>query len=1839
AYLPLDPAYPVERLAFMVRDSGARLVVTSEAFRARLPEGAEAVCLDAAMEGAGIDTAPAVALAPESLAYVIYTSGSTGTPKGVMVSHGALAHLVAWHVRAFGVVPGDRATQVASPSFDAAVWETWPYLAHGAALHPLPEEDRLAPESLQAFLLDRRITLCFVPTPLAEGLLALPWPRETALRALLTGGDALRVRPRAGLPFALVNNYGPTEGTVVSTSGEVSIGGAAVPSIGRPIDRVRARVLDAHGSPVPVGVPGELYVGGDGAARGYLGRPELTAERFVPDPFSPEPGARLYRTGDRVRWRRDGELEFLGRMDAQVKIRGFRIEPGEIEAVLLEQPGVREAVVAVREDTPGQKRLVAYVVPQEGADLPTAQLRARLAARLPEFMVPGAFVALERLPLNANGKADRLSLPAPERAAAEEDYLAARTPTEEMLCGIWAEVLGVEMVGAEDDFFELGGHSLLATQVVSRARQAFGTEVPLRALFEAPTVAGLARRIDALRSAGTPVAPPIERAPREGPLPASFAQQRLWYVNQLEPDSPAYNMPHALRLRGRLDAGALRASLNELVRRHETLRTVFAEHDGAPVQLVRDPAPAALAELDLRRLPEAEREAEAVRLAEAEALRPFDLSRGPLLRSTLLRLADDDHVLLFTMHHVVSDGWSRGVLVREVSALYAAFSRGEEPRLPELPVQYADYAAWQREWFSAGVLAEQVGYWKDQLGGAPPLLEIPTDRPRSAGQSARGGTHRFTVPTAVSRGLRALSAREGTTLFMTLLAAWQALLGRYAGQADVVVGTPIAGRTQRETEGLIGFFVNMLALRADLSGDPTWTELLGRVRETALGAYDHQELPFERLVEELATERSLAHAPVFQVVFALNRAGARDDQLRLGEVEMEPFGGDAEVAKFDLDLAIGDVGEELGGTLVYREALFEAGTVARMVGHLQVLLESMVADPGRRLTEVSLLSRSERARVLESWNATAADYPPASLHELVSAQAARTPDRVAVVCSGEALIYADLEARADRLARHLRCLGVGPETRVGVCAERSAELVVALLAVLKAGGAYVPLDPSYPAERLAYMLEDSGVPVLLAQERLRERLPAHDAQVVCLDRNAGRIMAGSAEPLPPPADPDALAYVIYTSGSTGRPKGAMNAHRGIVNRLLWMQAEYALTPHDVVLQKTPFSFDVSVWEFFWPLITGARLVLAKPEGHRDPAYLAGLIEREGVTTLHFVPPMLAAFLEAGEPGRCGSLRRVMCSGEALPYELTERFREALPGAELHNLYGPTETAVDVTYWACEPRERRVVPIGRPVANTRVFVLDGAGEPAPVGVPGELYLGGVQVGRGYLGRPELTAERFVPDPFGGTGGRLYRTGDRARWTSAGELEYLGRIDQQVKIRGFRIEPGEVEAALLEHGAVREAVVLVREDVPGEKRLVGYVVPMGGEVSPAELRAHLQARLPEYMVPSALGVLESVPLTPSGKVDRGALPAPEAAGVQDTFLAPRDVVELQLARVWEELLGVRPVGVRDDFFALGGHSFLALRLLAAVERLAGRRIPLATLLAGPTVERLAGAVREEAALPAAGPLVLMQPAGSEPPLFFVHAAGGSVVSYAALARHLGSRQPFYGLQSRGLEGEEHPHLRVEDMAEDYLAQLRAVQKKGPYRLGGWSMGGLVAFEMARMLEAAGEEVELLALLDSRAPRDASSSFDPDDPGLLAAFMLHLGVSEERIARAAEQIAPLPPAERLRSAWEAARAAAVVTEDLELARFERLWTVFRANVRAVAAYRPGPCASDLLLVLAEDRAVPATAESAGWEALTAGTVRSVTVPGDHFNLVQEPHVRELATVLAGALSSTPPRHDQRR
>ncbi|HYG63278.1 MAG TPA: amino acid adenylation domain-containing protein [Thermoanaerobaculia bacterium] len=1601
AYIPIDPSYPEDRLRFLLADAGTPVLVSVEGLRGWLDvEGITTVLLDRLDEaGAAPSAAPAADL-PESTAYVIYTSGSTGRPKGVPVSHANVARLLAATAEWFRFGESDVWTLFHSYAFDFSVWELWGALLHGGRLVIVPYWVSRSPEEFHDLLVRERVTV-LNQTPSAfhqlaavdEGRTAAGRQQELVLRWVIFGGEALEPRRLADW-FArhgdcrptLVNMYGITETTVHVTFrplGQTDLERGSV--IGVPIPDLYIQMLDDEREPVPLGVAGEIHVGGAGLARGYLGRPALTAERFVPDPFSPWPGTRLYASGDLARRRTDGELEYLGRADQQVKIRGFRIEPGEIEAALASLAGVREAVVVVREDTPGDRRLVAYVA-GDIAFLEPGALRRSLQERLPEHMVPAAFVALPTLPLTPNGKLDRQALPAPGWQGPGESYQSPRTPAEEILAGIWAELLALERVGAGDHFFDLGGHSLLATQVMSRVQSAFGVEMQLRDLFEAPVLAALATRVEAaLRSHAGSVAPPLVPVPRQGPLPLSFAQQRLWFIDQLEPGSSLYNMPVALRLEGPLSRAVLERSLGEVVRRHETLRTVFAILDGSPVQEILPAASFELPVIDLSGLPEDGREETALALTADEAGRPFDLVRGPLLRGLLLRLSAEDHIAALTLHHIVSDGWSMGILVREATALYEAFFEGRPSPLAELPMQYADFAVWQRSWLRGATLESEISYWRRQLAGLPPLLELPTDRPRPAVQSYRGASRPLRLSAGLTRQAQALALRQGATLFMVLLAAFQAVLARYSGQRDFTVGTLIAGRNRTEIEGLIGFFLNTLALRGDLTGALSFRQLVVQARETALAAHLHQDVPFEKLVEELTPERSLAHTPLFQVMLVLQNTPS--EELKIRDLHLRSMSEDKATEHFDLSLVLVEHQGELQGGLKYATDLFDASTVERLVVHYERLLTAALNAPDAGIADLTLLSPAERHQLLTEWNDTLVLTPrEILLPDLFAAQVARTPDALAATFEEESLTYAQLATRAERVARHLRKLGCGPESRVGVALERNLDLLISFLGVLQAGAAYVPLDPDYPRERLRHLLEDSCPTVLLTQESLRDRLPVPDRVPVlllaALPETDGTIDLATQRDL----GDDLLAYVIYTSGSTGRPKGAMVVHRGMVNHLWAKVVDLGLEPGCRVAQTASQCFDISVWQLLSPLVVGGSVHIAEETTVHDPELLLRFAARERITVLEVVPSLLSNMFDplvaADSTIDLSVLEWLLVTGEACPPDLADRWLALAPYTRLLNAYGPTECSDDVTHYErAQPGSgpSLSLPIGRTVANTRIHVLDPTGQPAALGVSGELCVAGRGVGRGYLGLPARTAQVFVPDAWSGEpGARLYRTGDLARWLADGTLEFLGRLDHQTKVRGFRIELGEIEAVLVAQAGVREAAVVAREDTPGDQRLVAYVV---GDAAAEALRQSLRERLPEYMVPGALVSLAALPLTPNGKVDRKALPAPEQQSAGESWVAPRTPIEEVLAGIWAELLGLERVGAADDFFDLGGHSLLATRVKSRLRSAFGVEMPLRVFFEAPTLAGLAALIevaRGTASRRLAPPLTPIAPALREGPL---------------------------------------------------------------------------------------------------------------------------------------------------------------------------------------------------------------------------------------------------------------------
>ncbi|WP_338861871.1 amino acid adenylation domain-containing protein (plasmid) [Mycetohabitans rhizoxinica] len=1547
-YVPLDPTYPPERLAYMVTDSAPIVLLSMGVPPATVTQslGASVPVLDLYADAAqwahqsahNLDACK-LSLNAQHLAYVIYTSGSTGQPKGVMVPHQGVTNLVTAIARALGITAQDRMLQFAPLSFDTSVEEIFTPLTQGAAVVLRTDAWLSGAAPFWALCERHQVSVVDLPVQFWTQLAQDAAPVASRIRAILIGGEALSASARdawfagEGHRPRLLNVYGPTETTVTATVYEVTDDESSWRTIGRPIDNTRLYILDRYGQPVPLGAVGELYIGGAGVARGYLNRPELTAKRFVRDPFSVEPDARMYKTGDLARYLSDGNLEFLGRNDDQVKIRGFRIELGEIEACLTAHPQVRDAVVLATGEG-SDKRLVAYVQAEADEQL-ASTLRAQVAARLPEYMVPSAFVRLDAWPLTPNGKLDRRALPAPSAdALAHQAYEAPQGELETTLAQIWAELLGVEQVGRHDSFFALGGHSLLAVRLMNRVA-ALGMPLPLAALFAAPTLAGLAAVLSAQCTSDSSVSSAITPVSRDGALPLSFAQQRLWFLAQLDGASDAYHIPLALRVRGPLNRGAWQQALNALLARHEALRSVFVNLDGQPqAQLLSAETGVPMTWHNLRGVPDAD--TQLARLSARKTQAPFDLARGPLMRACGIQLADDEYVMLLVQHHIVSDGWSIGVMVRELNALYRAACDGQADPLPPLAIQYPDYAAWQRQWLLGERLQAQSDYWRTTLADAPVMLELPTDRPRPAQQSFAGAQVPIRIDAQTTGALKRVSQAHGATLFMTVLAAWSAVLARLSGQDDLVIGTPSANRNHYQIEPLIGFFVNTLALRVDLSGEPSVTQLLERVRRTTLDAQAYQDLPFEQVVEIVQPPRRLEHTPLFQVMFAW-----QDSEIaawNLPGLIVQPMELVYDVAKFDLELGLYEAGEEIVGSLGYATALFDRVTIERHVGYLQAMLQAIAADDQCPVNRVELLAPAERTLLLETWNATQRDYPAhLCVHLLFEAQVERTPQATALVYKDQTFSYTELNAQANRLAHQLIELGVKPDARVALCAQRSPETVVGMLATLKAGGAYVPLDTTYPPERLAYMVTDSAPAVLLSvgtpPAAVTQSLGA-GVPVLDLHADAAQWAHQSAHNLDAcklSLNAQHLAYVIYTSGSTGQPKGVMVTHHSLVNLVTAMVRSLGLTAQDRMLQCSSLSFDASIGEMFVTLTQGATLVL------RTDAWLAGAqsfwalcqANRVSVTDL---PTQFWTQLVQEKIPLPNSVRVVMISGDAL----SASARDAWFAGDGHrprllNVYGPTETTVTATVYEVTDDESSWRTIGRPIDNTRLYILDAYQQPVPLGAVGELYIGGAGVARGYLNRPELSVERFVRDPFSTEpDARMYKTGDLARYLPDGNLEFLGRNDDQVKVRGFRIEPGEVEACLAQHPQVHDAVVLAQGE-GNAKRLIAYVVAEADETLASTLRAHVASALPEYMVPSAFVRLDAFPLTPGGKLDRRALPAPDAqAFAHQAYEAPQGELETTLAAIWSELLGVDKISRRDSFFALGGHSLLAVQLIERLRR---------------------------------------------------------------------------------------------------------------------------------------------------------------------------------------------------------------------------------------------------------------------------------------------------------------------
>ncbi|ASS74693.1 hypothetical protein CIG75_06710 [Tumebacillus algifaecis] len=1565
AYVPLDPSYPQERLAFILEDAKPPVLLTQAHLQAGLPaHTAELIVVDQTDISGEIAENPTQSVTAEDLAYVIFTSGSTGRPKGAMLPHRAICNHMLWMLRTYGLNETDRILQKTPFGFDASVWEFWAPLLAGGQLIIAKPGGHQDPVYLSDAIKRYGVTMLQVVPSLLSVLLKSKLLRSAkTLRYVFCGGEVLSpidttefcdTMPNA----SLVNLYGPTEACIDTTSWTVSYETDLDPiddevaiilervnmliPIGRPIANAQVYILDEHLQPVPIGVAGELHIGGAGLARGYVGRPDLTEEKFIDSPYG-----RLYKTGDMARWLPDGLIDYLGRLDDQVKVRGFRIELGEIETVLSQHQQVQEVVVIAREDVPGDQRLVAYVVAK--GDLTSLDLRTHAQGILPEYMLPSAYVMLEAFPHLPNGKVDRRALPRPEASRGDVQYVAPRNQTEAELAEIFAELLGVERVSMTDNFFDLGGHSLLAMQVVARVGKVFSVQIALRSLFDLPTVEKFAAFIQ--RTAKTEL-PPLLPVSREGDLPLSFAQERLWFFEELQSGTATYNIPGGLRLTGPLDLQALEESLNVILVQHEALRTSFVTTDGQPKQVIAPQAVVPFVVIDLQGLSEADREAEAVRITDEEARKPFTLSQAPLMRATLLCLGREEHILLLTLHHIVADGWSLGLLMRELSANYWAITAGRPLVHSDLPIQYVDFAQWQKGLGS--LLETQLNYWKRQLGGELPVLQLPTDKPRPAVKTYNGAARTLTLSKRLSEEVNVLAHRNEVTLYMTLLAAFQTLLYRYTGQNDIIVGSPSAGRNREELSQLIGFFVNTLVIRTQVDeGNLSFEELLLRVRDTSLDAFYNQDVPFEMLLDELQPERNMSQTPLFQVMFALQNAPF---DLYMEGLKTERIEGDSATAKFDLTLQATETNRGIVLTLEYNTDLYESATIDRMLNHYATLLQGAVETPEQKLKHLPLLTTAEQEQQLITWNQTQANYPSEdTLHSLFEAWVEQQPDTPAVLGNGRQLTYAELNARANQVAHALQQRGVGPDTFVGISLERSPELLVAIFATLKAGGAYVPLDPSHPKDRLHFILDDAKPSVLLTQSTLADTFAGADVQILLLDSTGLEYASESTANPPRVATPDNLSYMLYTSGTTGLPKGALLQHRGVVNMLSDFSERKRVEPGAPAALWANYGFDLSVLEIFTCFMEGGTLYLMPDEIRSDSVAYFHWLEEHAIQCA-FIPPFMVKDFNQwlDEQPRNIRLSRILTGVEPVLEPLVAEMAQRLPEMLIINGYGPTEASICATLYTFDPHcvQERNLPIGQAVQNTELYILDANQQLVPLGVTGELHVGGTGLARGYLNRPELNEERFVPHPFK-PGERLYRTGDVVRRLPDGNIEYVSRIDHQVKVRGYRIELGEIEAVLSQHPKVVQTVVLARED-GGDKYLAAYIVPTGADApTSAELRNDLKDKLPIYMIPSAFVMLDAIPLTSNGKVDRKALPEPVITRTVE-YVAPRTEAEEKMALIWSAVLGVEQVGVHDNFFDLGGHSLLATQLITRVRTTFSVELPVRSLFEVATIAELSAMV---------------------------------------------------------------------------------------------------------------------------------------------------------------------------------------------------------------------------------------------------------------------------------------------
>ncbi len=1864
AYVPIDPYYPTDRIRYLLQDSKVKILLTQTELLSSLPSSkAILVCVnDYQTKGKLLASFnPVSRVSDENLAYIIYTSGSTGNPKGVMIQHNSFACVVTEWAKIHQLQPADRFFQFSSISFDAAVGEIFATLIAGACLIMRSNQDSLVPSSLQQRFSELGITKCFMPTAywhqfIAE-MVALALPMPPLLKMLIIGGEAVQPhkvkiwQQHWGHTTLLINLYGPTETAVIATEFKFfsdSILTEGPMPIGQPLNHVPIYILDAQGHPTPIGVPGEIHIGGVQVARGYLNQPQLTVEKFISDPFSKIEKGRLYKTGDLATWQADGNIQYLGRLDFQVKIRGFRVELGEIESRLATHPQIAEAVVMAQVDHAGNSQLLAYLICKVKNQLTAKQVRRYLATSLPDYMIPSAILFLESLPLNVNGKLDRKALPLPADIEDEPEkaYVPPQTSTEHILVEIASKVLGVNRVSMTDSFFSLQGNSLLAIQFLLQIRHRLKVELPLNILFSSATFLEIALKVDALpiiklHDSQTNSSTDIKKLDKASPILASYAQERLWFLNNFETQgldktATTYLIPLVWRLKGPLNKACLEQAFQSLVNRHDSFRTAFRHENSQLLQII-----SASLDFNLELLECIDLEAEELnQYVENQIFKSvnngFNLSKPPLIRAILFQLSEEEHVLHILLHHMISDGWSINILLHELSSLYISNLKGLDPLLAILPLQYADYSNWQRSAEQQIIFSEQLTYWKNHLNGAPTLLNLPMDRARPSIQTFAGAFHSLSLNQGLTKNLKEFSQSQNVTLFMTLAAAFSLLLSRHANQNDLVFGTPIANRTRPEFENMIGLFVNTLALRFKLNEGLSFIDLLNQTKQTCLDAYSNQMIPFEYLVAELNPKRSLAYSPLLQVMLTLHNFPKTD--FALPEINIMEEQRLSTIAKFDLTLILNENEGVLKGGLEYNSALFDALTIARLANHFQLLIENILANPNQSIFTYPMLAALELEQLIVEFNKPQLSYPKGVyIHELFEQQVKKSPQAIAVIFENQELTYEELNQAANQLAHHLQKLGVCPETLVGIYLERSLDMLISLLAVLKAGGAYVPIDPSYPTDRIRYVLQDSKVKILLTQTKLLSSLPSSKAIVVCVDDNQRKEEAlASTNPVSRVSDEN-LAYIIYTSGSTGQPKGVMIQHNSFACVMTEWAKLHQLQPVDRFFQFSSISFDAAVGEIFATLIAGACLIMRSNRDSLVPSSLHQRFSELGITKCllstaywHQFTAEIANLALPMPP----LLKIVSIIGEAAQPNKVKIWQQHWGNTTLLvNLYGPTETAVIATefkFFSDSILAEGPVPIGQPLNHVPIYILDSQGQPTPIGVPGEIHIGGVQVARGYLNQPQLTAEKFISDPFSkNEKGRLYKTGDLATWQADGNIQYLGRLDFQVKIRGFRVELGEIESCLATHPQVAEAVVIVHTGQADNSQLLAYLVcKVKNQLTAKEMRRHLAISLPEYMIPSVILFLESLPLNVNGKLDRKALPLPEdlESEHEKAYVPPQTPTEQTLAEIATKVLGVARVSMMDSFFELGGHSLLAIKLIEQCQNAFAQQISIRTLFEFPLfadfANQLAKNYEKHSEFSYLIPLSFLK---HKPLLICVHGAEGTPFPFRKLAKILDNHFQTFAFQAPGSLNEHSPFRTIDEFSTHYLIEIEKLVSSQPFILLGYSGGGVIAQDLAVKMEKKGKGARALLLVDSLAPQ-----------------ALQLNSADSLILSMAQTLSRYFSNEEDRKVWlqELRKSIAKVRDDSSLianfnlsdvlSTFEQLFhdqergnystvnrlaKVYLISVLAISKFRPQYYAGEVILFKARATSLAAgIREDYGWSPFLSSSMTIVEIEANHESILEE-------------------------